>query len=86
MIFLSKLFNLYDKLIYSFPDRAQIIVSLLLLFLIVWSLFSIFKHGHWIFVVLFTILLPSGWPALKNVVQIIVAIIKFLLIRIQVNI
>lgn len=86
MEFLNKLFNLYDRLIYSFPEKTQFFISLLLLTLIAWSLFAIFKHGHWAFVLLFTILLPGGWPALKNMIKILMLVVKFLLIRIQVNI
>lgn len=85
MNWLNQAFSFYDHLIGSFTPSAQFFVSALLLFLLIMSVISIFKSGHWIFIIVFIILFPSGWPALKTIVSIIWSVIKFLIVRIQLN-
>jgi len=83
--FLNQIFIFYDKLIGAFPEKAQVLISLFLIFLIIMAFLSIIKHGHWIFVVIFIILFPGGWPASLRVIEAIWAVIKFLFIRVQIN-
>lgn len=85
MNFLVQIFSFYDKLLSGLPTNVQFFVALLLLLVVCWSFYSIFAHGHWIFIVIFIILFPSAWPALKAIGNISWAVIKFLLVRIQIN-
>lgn len=85
MFVLNQIFTFYDRLIMDLPAKIQILISLLVLALLIWSLFSIMKKGHWIFVIIFVILFPSGFGAMKNIALIVWGIVKFLLTRIQVN-
>lgn len=82
MIILDTIFGFYDNAIAKLPSEARIFVAFFILFLIVMSFISIIKKGHWIFILLFAILFPGGWPALKIVGNGIVLVIKFLLTRI----
>ncbi len=82
---LNQIFIFYDKLIGAFPEKAQVLISLLLITLIILAFISMIKHGHWIFVVIFIILFPGGWPASLRILEAIWAVIKFLLVRIQIN-
>lgn len=82
---LNQIFIFYDKLIGAFPEKAQVLISLLFIVLIILAFFSMIKHGHWIFVVIFIILFPGGWPASLRVLEAVWSIIKFLLVRIQIN-
>jgi hypothetical protein len=83
---LNQIFIFYDRIIGTFPEKAQLLVSIAFILLIIWSLLSLLKHGHWIFVVIFIILFPGGWPASLRILSAIWALLKFLFIRVQVNI
>lgn len=83
--FLPKIFSFYDHLIGSFPEKAQIIVSMVLIILIISAIIGMVKHGHWIFIVIFIILFPGGWPASLRIMNAIWLLLKFLFIRIQIN-
>jgi hypothetical protein len=85
MDLLISVFNFYDKTLSGLPANAQFFIALLLIALICWSFYSIFAHGHWIFIIIFVILFPGAWPALKSIGTITWAAIKFLIVRIQIN-
>jgi len=78
-------FTFYDNLIGKLPIEAQFLVSLAILILLIFSVIGLAKHGHWIFLVLFVVFFPGGWPALKHIGQIIWLICKFLWVRIITN-
>jgi len=82
---LNQIFKFYDQIIGSFPEKVQLLVSLFLIFLIIWSLFSLFRHGHWIFIIIFIILFPGGWPASLRILEAVWSLIKFLFVRTQIN-
>lgn len=85
MNILVQIFSFYDKLLSGLPTNIQFFVAIILLVLICWSFYSIFSHGHWIFIVIFVILVPSAWPAVKAIASIVWQVIKFLLVRIQIG-
>jgi len=77
------IFSYYDKLILSFTPAQQAGISFVVLLFLIWQIYLFVKSGHWIFVAVIIILMPSTWPALRNVVSYIWIIIKFLLERAQ---
>jgi len=85
MNILVQIFSFYDKLLSGLPVSTQFFVAIILLILLCWSFYSIFSHGHWIFIVIFIILFPSAWPAVKAIANILWQMVKFLLVRIQIN-
>jgi len=86
MNLLVEIFNFYDRILSGLPTNAQFFIALLLILLICWSFYAIFAHGHWIFIVIFIILFPGAWPALKSIGTITWAVLKFLFVRIRINI
>jgi hypothetical protein len=82
---LNQIFTFYDRLIGAFPEKAQVLISLLLIVFIILAFISMIKHGHWVFFLIFIILFPGGWPASLRVFDAIWLIIKFLLVRVQIN-
>ncbi|MDO8444179.1 MAG: hypothetical protein Q7S80_01590 [bacterium] len=85
MNILVQIFSFYDKLLLGLPTNIQFFVAIILLVLICWSFYSIFTHGHWIFIAIFVILFPGTWPAIKTIGTITWQVILFLLVRIQIN-
>ena len=82
---IDKIFSSYDKLIYSVTPGFQILISLSLIAILILSIFGILRRGHWIFLLIFVIVFPGGWSALKNVYIVISTLIRALLIRAQIN-
>ena len=82
---IDHIFGLYDKLIYSVTPGFQILISLSLIAILILSIFGILRRGHWIFLLIFVIVFPGGWSALKNVYIVISTLIRALLIRAQIN-
>jgi len=85
MNYLNQVFLLYDNFIGRLPDSAQVLVAFLILALIGWSLFSLFRQGHWIFAVILLLLLPGTRSAFKIIALLLWTTVKFLLVRIGVN-
>lgn len=83
---LLKIFYFYDGMIGAFPAKAQILVSLILILLIISSIIGLLRHGHWIFALIFIILFPGAWPASLIIADAIWLLLKFLFVRIQINI
>jgi len=79
-------FKFYDNIITRFPPEGQFLISLVILLLIAGAIIGLLKHGHWIFLILLIIFIPGGWPATKHIGLIIWMIIKFLLVRININV
>lgn len=84
MAILDTIFGFYDKIIANMPEKAQFFFALVVLILIVSSFIMVIKKGHWIFIILFAIFFPGGWTALRVIGTVIWAVIKFLLVRIQI--
>jgi|GEM_PF-819058 len=82
---INQIFSSYDKLIYSVPPDIQIVISLALIAMIILSIFGILRRGHWIFLVIFVIVFPGGWSALKNIYEVVSVVIRALLVRAQIN-
>jgi len=85
MNFLDSIFTFYDHFILSFPVPAQFFVSLGILIVIVLAIYYLLHHNHWIFLLLLVLFIPGAWPATKTIGKIIWMVIKFLLVRIQLN-
>jgi len=84
MAILDTIFGFYDKIIANMPEKAQFFFALVVLILIISSFIMVIKKGHWIFIILFAIFFPGGWTALRVIGTVIWAVIKFLLVRIQI--
>ena len=82
---IDQIFSSYDKLIYSVPPGYQILISLSLIAIIILSIFGMLRRGHWIFLLIFVIVFPGGWSALKNIYLVVSVIVKALLVRAQIN-
>ncbi|MFA7254361.1 MAG: hypothetical protein WC107_07500 [Patescibacteria group bacterium] len=85
MNYLNNFFTLYDSLIMGLSDKMQLLIAIFVIILIACCIFSLIKGGHWIFLILFVILIPGGWSAAKIIAEIFWSLIKFLLIRISIN-
>jgi len=79
----NAIFGYYDKLISPLPIGYQAAISLLLLVVLIWNIYSFIKSGNWIFLAVLILMLPGTWPAAKKIVYFIWLIIKGLLIRTQ---
>lgn len=86
MNILETIFTSYDHLLADFSPKIQFLAALAILVLLIFSFVAIIKKGHWIFIVLFAIFFPGGWPAIKVLGNAVWSVIKFLLVRMQINI
>jgi len=85
MAFLDSIFTFYDHFILSFPVLAQFFISLLILIIIILAIYYLLHHNHWIFLVLLVLFIPGAWPATKTIGNIIWMVVKFLIVRVQMN-
>ena len=80
---LDQIFTYYDKLIAPLSVGSQAAISALLLVLLIWQIWMIFKSGHWMFIAVLIICLPGTWPAARNIGHLLLIVLKFLLVRAQ---
>lgn len=85
MNYLNQVFLFYDNFIGRLPANAQVLIAFLILVLIGWSIFSLFRQGHWIFAVILLLLLPGTRSAFRIIALLLWSTVKFLLVRIGVN-
>lgn len=64
---LNLIFTCYDKLISGLTLTQQSFISLALLFILLWQIYSVLRNGHWIFIALLILFLPGTWPAAKRI-------------------
>lgn len=84
MITIDKIFTYYDNLIAPLSTGSQALLSAALLAFMIWQIWMIFKSGHWIFITIFLLCLPGTWPAARNIANLVLLVIKFLLVRAQI--
>lgn len=77
------IFTLYDNLISGLSTTNQALLSLALLLFLLWQIYMVIKHGHWIFIAALIIFLPGTWPAARYVGNLLFDIIKFLFVRVE---
>ncbi len=78
--------SIYDNFAVHLSKTNRLILAIAILLFIGWQLFLFVKKGRWIFLLILLFIIPASWPILKILLAYIWQIIKFLLIRIQVNI
>ncbi|MFA4996255.1 MAG: hypothetical protein WC536_03910 [Patescibacteria group bacterium] len=76
------IFTQYDKLISSFSPASQAFISLALLLFLMWQIYMVIKHGHWIFIAALILFLPGTWPATQYIGGLILTVIKLLFVRV----
>ena len=83
MNIIEQIFTFYDKLISPLSASQQAGISLLVILIIVWQVYLFIKSGHWIFIAVLIILMPSTWPAVKHVGEYAWVILTMLFNRAQ---
>ncbi len=74
---LSAAENWYLQFLNNFPPHVQPIISLVLAFLIIYSVFRVVRKD-WIFIIALVVLVPGSRPILLSIWQGLVEFIKFL--------
>ncbi len=77
------IFTQYDNLISGLSTTNQALLSLALLLFLLWQIYMVIKHGHWIFIAALIIFLPGTWPAARHIGSLLFNIIKFLFVRVE---
>ncbi len=70
--------QLYRSFLDYFPGFLQPVVSLALAVLLVYSIFQSLRR-NFIFLIVLVVLLPASLPILKDVLDVLVKVVKYLL-------
>lgn len=70
--------NLYSQFLSFFPGFMHPIISIIVVIFLVYSIVQALKR-NFIFLIILVVLLPASIPILKNVVDILIGFIKWLL-------
>ncbi len=70
--------DLYSSFLSYFPNFLHPVISIIVVIFLVYSIVQALKR-NFIFLIIIVILLPASIPILKQVVDILVNVIKFLL-------
>ena len=70
--------NLYSQFLSFFPSFMHPIISIIVVIFLVYSIVQALKR-NFIFLIVLVVLLPASIPILKNVVDILIGFIKWLL-------
>lgn len=70
--------NLYSQFLSHFPNFLHPIISIIVLVFVVYSIVQALKR-NFIFLVVLVILLPASIPILKQVLDFLIEIVKYLL-------
>ncbi len=70
--------QMYTQFLAHFPAWTHPVISLVLAVLLVYSIFQVLKK-NFIYLILLIILLPASIPFLRNLLDTIIVIIKYLL-------
>jgi hypothetical protein len=72
------LVDLYNQFLGFFPSFLHPVISVIVVIFVVYSIVQILKK-NFIFLIILVVLLPASIPILKNVVDIIIGFIKYIL-------
>ena len=70
--------NLYNQFLSYFPGFLHPVISIIVVIFLVYSIVQLLKR-NFIWLIVLVVLLPASIPILKNVVDVLVSLIKFLL-------
>lgn len=70
--------NLYDQFLGFFPGFLHPFISIAVVVFFVYSVVQALKR-NFIFLIVLVVLLPASIPILKHVVEVIIAVVKYLL-------
>ncbi len=70
--------ELYQSFLSYFPPFTHTFISLILVVLIIYSLFQTLKK-NFIWLIVLVVLLPASIPVIKQIVDSIITVIKYLL-------
>lgn len=70
--------QIYNQLLGYFPAFLHPVISVVLAVLLIYSIFQVIKR-NFIFLIVLVVLLPASVPILKNIVDSLVKIVKYLL-------
>lgn len=77
---MDQIFNLYNQFLNNFPVSLHPFISFLLGLAIVYAIIKIVQRDF-IYIILLIVLLPASLPILKNVLDSLINIIKYLLAK-----
>lgn len=72
--------DLYNQFLGFFPSFLHPVISIIVVIFLVYSIVQALKR-NFIWLILLVILLPASIPILKNIVDVLINLIKFLLGR-----
>lgn len=70
--------DIYQQLLSYFPPFLHTFISLVLAVFLIYSLFQVLKKNL-IWLIVLVVLLPASVPVIKDIVDSIIAVIKYLL-------
>ncbi len=76
----DSIFGIYNQFLNYFPASLHPVVSLVVAALIIYGIFKVIQKDF-IYIILLIVLLPASVPVLKNILDSVVNIIKFLLAK-----
>ncbi len=82
MFSLDPIYGIYNQFLSYFPDNLHGVVSLVLAILLVFGIYKVLRR-QLVYLILLVILLPASVPILKNIWELILSFLKFLLSRPQ---
>jgi len=63
---MQSIINYYNQLLELIPMQYRIVIAVIVLIFLVYALISFFRK-NWFWIIVFVILLPAAWPALRQI-------------------
>jgi len=82
MFSLDPIYSIYNQFLSYFPDNLHGVVSVALAILLVFGIYKVLRR-QLVYLILLVILLPASVPIVKNIWELILTFLKFLLSRPQ---